>query len=496
MKKLLSVQCETLTNALKEIKPAVPKSSTLFILEHVVLSIGANCTVTATNQELTITSVFTPEGLHEQATILLPFKRTLDTLGVISGKEVIYLSEHPNHPYRYILQYGNNQVVLPSMAVSEFPELPELPNMVTEEIELTENQTTLLKKLTSCCSTEEYRPSMTGVCFNFNPNRNNQLDIVATDGYSLMKLETQHYNANPVQYIIPATAINAIAKKTARIQFTTSKLSATQAIIRSNGSQTILARNIDEKFPAYENVIPKEYTHHIKLNKAAISNALKCAAMFTNGTSNQVVLTASGNSTMVVQASDSESGAEATLEITAQCTTLDEPFAIGFNHKIFERMLQIPGEDFELQLITPTRAAGFRYNTTDCISGIAMPMRIDVTPPTIQENKAEVTVPEQEPTPSPVGEGGGEVANNLAVEIERAITLAAEDEAAFDITYSGDDCKELRRTIITEITGEQCSKSKATLSNLRNVCLARYQELLDADAAMEEAHAELEEIEL
>lgn len=217
---------------------------------------------------------------------------------------------------------------------------------------------------------------MTGVLFEF---AGESLTTVATDGYRLVKLLTPaNGGAFPSQLsaIIPARAVALLAKAEGDAIMAINKTHA-QFIFDST---RIVTRIIDEKFPQYENVIPKDNTKQCLVQQSQLLSAIRRCSLFTSSTSPQIRFSIDQHQ-LVVSAEDSESGNKAKESVT--CEFAEDPMEVGFNYKYMEEALShISGEDTQnnqiiISLSTPTRAVLIRPNSeTDTLLMLVMPMRI------------------------------------------------------------------------------------------------------------------------
>lgn len=369
-----SIALPEFQKAIQQVLPAIPPKSTLYVLEHLYFSLNeGTLTLVATDQELTISTSMSVVS-SEDGAILIPARKLAEIVKALGSEGMVELTAHPTS-FEVLLRTSFGEYKIKGMNPQEFPEIPEFPQGTTTTLTRADVQR-IANKTTFAVSGEEYRPSMTGVLFEFNGE---SLITVATDGYRLVKLMiTANGGAFPAQLsaIVPARAVGLLAKADSD---TTMAINKTHAQFIT-ATTRIVTRLIDEKFPAYENVIPKDNNRICSFRQPELLSAIRRASIFTSSTSPQIRMIIN-NKNIVVSAEDSESGNKA--QESVPCEFEGDPMEIGFNYKYFEEALQhINAEDtvehqVQMSLSTPTRAVLMRPNTdADTLLMLVMPMRI------------------------------------------------------------------------------------------------------------------------
>ena len=218
---------------------------------------------------------------------------------------------------------------------------------------------------------------MTGVFFEFHEDK---LVTVATDGYRLVKLLVPSAGQtfpHDLHAIIPARTVNLLAKIDSDAVYLA--INKTHARFSADNT-TITTRLIDEKFPNYDNVIPKDNDKVCSLSQSELLSSIRRVSLFTSAVSPQIRFSIAADK-MTVSAEDSESGNKAKEVVAAEFDS--DPIDIGFNYKYIEESLQhITGDDMEkgaiqILLSTPTRAVLIKpVKEDDTLLMLVMPMRI------------------------------------------------------------------------------------------------------------------------
>ena len=113
-------------------------------------------------------------------------------------------------------------------------------------------------------------------------------------------------------------------------------------------------RLIDARFPDYKVVIPTDNPYKLVVNKSDFQGALRRVAIFSNKSTNQVVLNIAG-SELELTAQDVDFSFEGDERM--KCRYDGEDLAIAFNAKFLIEMLgAADSDDIKVELSTPTKA--------------------------------------------------------------------------------------------------------------------------------------------
>jgi DNA polymerase-3 subunit beta len=120
------------------------------------------------------------------------------------------------------------------------------------------------------------------------------------------------------------------------------------------GNINLICRLIDERYPDYEAVIPKNNTNILTIDRSSFLNSLRRVVIFANKTTHQVRLKISG-SELNISSEDIDFANEAHERLS--CQYEGEDLEIGFNARFLIEMLgNLSGEEVNLEMSTPNRA--------------------------------------------------------------------------------------------------------------------------------------------
>jgi len=347
---VFEVSSSELLKKLQIASGAISSNPVIPILEDFLFELSGNdLTLSATNLEVTIISSLQVMG-SENGRIAIPAKILLDTLKAL-----------PDHPVKFKVDEENNVVTLKSAYgeyklsadnPDDFPETPVEEN--THEVEL--ECDALVKAINNtifATSNDELRLAMTGVLMQMDFNK---VIFVSTDAHKLVKYSIGGLNSELTEsVIIPKkcltvfrSAVGPSDEESAKVSFNSKN------IFFKAGETLVISRLIDAKFPDYNAVIPANNEKILTVNRADFQNSLKRIVIYSNKTTNQVVLSLAEDS-LTVSAQDLDFSNEATEQVS--CNFKADPMTIGFNAKFLVEMLGvIDTDEVVLELSAPNKA--------------------------------------------------------------------------------------------------------------------------------------------
>lgn len=349
-----TVALTDLQKALQKILPAIPAKSTIPVLEHVHTSLtGSELTFTATDQEITI-SLTIPVAGETDGSMLLPARQFNDLIKELGSAGTVEITADED-AVLVTVRTPTGSYEMKGLDAREFPTIAPFPE-ASSALLRREDMTRMANKTVFAVSTEEYRPSMTGVFFQFHGDT---ATAVATDGFRLSRVIVTAQEASPfpsgLEAIIPARAVDLLKKVESDVTMDVSRTHARFSI----GSLTITTRVIEEKYPPYQNVIPSDNDKSLIVNQREVLAAIKRVSLFAN-TNTRHVRFRIEQSSLAVHSEDEDSGGKGTE--TIPCEFSADTFEVGFNHRYLEEAIKNitvdddPDLNVRMTFSTPIRA--------------------------------------------------------------------------------------------------------------------------------------------
>lgn len=341
---------EILNELLNKIMPIVPKKASIVVLQYMFFDLKGNqLKVIATNEELSIQTIVEVDGI-EDGKILVPAKKFAEIVGAFGKSGEVHFAANENNSEIQI-NFGKGKYKFSGIEYSEFVDINYLFDPITLPSEDTSDSEEVLtaefapgefhkisERNLFAVSTEDYKPAMTGVLFQF---RGNILTTVSTDGFRLNRYVINKENqVYPSQFdvIIPANSMEFLKKVNSNCKMVVIKQDLAPKFLRFEYDNTLFTtRIITEKFPPYETIIPSSYQHKALVPLSELITLIKRTSIFAN-TINKLVILYFNEKELIIKVQNDETGEYAEENIPCEFNSID--FEIGVRHDYFLQALQ------------------------------------------------------------------------------------------------------------------------------------------------------------
>ncbi len=367
------VSSSALLKQLQLIGGVIGTSAVLPILEDFLFDLkNGKLTLFATDLETSMSTVVDVES-KEKGKVAIPAKILLDTLKTFSEQPLTFKID--DKTFAVEVTSDNGKFKLAGENGDEFPKIPSADN-VTEVSIPSSALSKAVSKTMFATSNDELRPAMTGVFFQLDGQGTT---FVATDAHKLVRYKRSDTTAvKTASFIVPKKALNLL--KTA---LPADETKVTISFNSSNAffsidSINLICRLIDAKYPDYNAVIPKESTSKLTINRNSLLNSMRRIAIYSNKTTNQVVMKIAG-SELTMSAQDLDFSNEASERLS--CNYEGADLEIGFNAKFLVEMLGVlESEEVVFELSGTSRAGillpGEKDNDEDLLM-LVMPVMLN-----------------------------------------------------------------------------------------------------------------------
>ncbi|AXJ00338.1 DNA polymerase III, beta subunit [Cyclonatronum proteinivorum] len=341
-----NVSSGELVKSLSAVAGAVPAKATMPILEMVLFeSEDGKLKLSATDLEVTIVEYVSAE-IEEEGSVAVPARRLLDALRALPDIPVSFMIDDR---FNVVFKTDKGQYRLAGEDGNEFPETPSL----TEAVDI-ETSTGIIRdaimKTSFAVSTDDLRPAMMGVYFQIGTE---QSKVVATDGHRLVKLTLSELKADyEINFIVPDKALNLTSKSLDELECVVSVTD--QHVSFKSGNTQIIARLINQQYPNYETVIPRDNDKNMIVGKDELLATVKRVSIFSSSTSKQIRLRLEADE-LNIKAEDIDMSSEAEERLAAEYA--DEPLEIGFNARYLADVISnVNDSEVKFEFSTPNRA--------------------------------------------------------------------------------------------------------------------------------------------
>src|SRR6476620_4020418 len=342
------VSSSQLLKHLQQISGVINANTVLPILEDFLFEVDKNrLTVVATDLE-TVMKVQLDVEAREAGRVCIPAKILIDSLKNISDQPLTF-SIDKNFGVELTSDNGKYKVM--GENPDNFPKEP----VADDTSSFTMNSSALvtaINKSLFAVSTDDLRPAMTGVFFEMTKDN---IQFVATDAHRLVRYKRTDVKCPKTDsLIVPKKPLSLLKSALPDNEDELTISYNSNHLFVLHGSTQMSCRLIDARFPDYKVVIPVDNPYKLTVNKSDFQGALRRVSIFSNKSTNQVVLNISG-SELQLAAQDIDFSFEGNERM--KCQYNGEDLMIAFNARFLIEMLSAADSDeVRLELATPTKA--------------------------------------------------------------------------------------------------------------------------------------------
>lgn len=384
--KLVCAQSDLSTN-LSLVSRAVPSRPTHPVLANVLLQADAETnqvSLTAFDLSLGIRTSFDAQVVTG-GSVALPAKLLNDITSKLPEGEIVLEEEEANvesvgaEGLTVSLTPKNGRYKVRAMGPEEYPELPLIEDAQTFHIpagSLIEG----LRGTLIATSADETKQVLTGVHLTL---KEDSLEFAATDGHRLAVVETtndtgEDNSESQLEMTVPAKALrelermlthNAEAEELIALSFEQGQ------VVFSWKNQRLTSRTLEGQYPAYRQLIPKQFLREVTLDRKDFLSTLERIAVLADQKNNLVRVDINGSSQSITLSVESQEIGSGRESLSAQIS--GEDILIAFNVKyLMEGLKTLPGTEIVMQLNKELTPVIFRPLSGLRMTYLAMPVQL------------------------------------------------------------------------------------------------------------------------
>ena len=318
-----------------------------------------------------------PVNVEVSGSIVVVAKQFQNVIHSFSGDEITVTFEEDRN--RTNIKCDSAEFSLSNMSADAFSKVKRID--ISDEISNFKLNAIVLKKLIQktafACANDsnDTRIIYTGCNFVLSQNK---ISMAATNTHRLAVMqENLNDNTNELNVIVPAKVLKDIMP----LLYTSEKSDdvdihcSQQNISFQFGDYYINSRLIDGKFPAYENIIPKESTTIARINVNEMKAAISRISLISKFTSEKNVDLDFNEDGLLISALSYDIMSSGTEKINAQIE--GEPLKISFNFNYLLDVLNVmESKEFIIKLKTAVSPADIRETDSDDFIYIVTPLRM------------------------------------------------------------------------------------------------------------------------
>jgi DNA polymerase III subunit beta len=351
------VSSSALLKQLQQISGVINANTVLPILEDFLFEIEKNrLTVVATDLE-TVMKVHLDIEAKDSGKVCIPAKILIDTLKNLSEQPLTF---NIDKNFSIEITSDNGKYKVMGENPDNFPKEPAADDANSFTMSSTAMVTAINKTLFAV-SSDDLRPAMTGVFFELDKKG---VTCVATDAHRLVKYKRTDVKCPQTDtFIVPKKPLNLLKTALPDNEDELNISYNSNHLFVKHGGTEMVCRLIDARFPDYKVVIPTDNPYKLTVSRNDFQSALRRVSVFSNKSTNQVVLSISG-SELQLAAQDIDFSFEGNERMACQYD--GEDLQIAFNAKFLIEMLNAAETaEINMELSTPSRAGIIKPTETD-----------------------------------------------------------------------------------------------------------------------------------
>jgi DNA polymerase III subunit beta len=342
------VSSSALLKQLQQINGVINANTVLPILEDFLFDVEKNkLTVVATDLE-TVMKIQLDIEARDTGRVCIPAKILMDSLKNIPDQPLTF---NIDKNFGVEITSDNGKYKVMGENPDNFPKEPVADDTSSFTV-VSSALVTAINKTLFAVSNDDLRPAMTGVFFEMDKKG---LQFVATDAHRLVRYKRKDVSCpKNDSLIVPRKPLNLLkaAMPDNDDELTISYNS--NHLFVGHGTTQLSCRLIDARFPDYKVVLPTDNPYKLTVNRSDFQGALRRVGVFSNKSTNQVMLSING-SELQLAAQDVDFSFEGNERM--KCQYNGENLQIAFNSKFLIEMLNAAESDeVVIELSTPTKA--------------------------------------------------------------------------------------------------------------------------------------------
>lgn len=313
---------------------------------------------------------------EEEGKITIPAKILTQVINNISDEKI----EIENKNDTLFIKTKTFKTQIKGYTSDDFPIIPQFSKEDFIEINAQELKDGLVD-VVDIASVSQIRPEISGIYFVF---KKDLVNLVATDSFRLVErtLQSSNYKNSfndEIKFILSQKTtkevINILQENTGSVKI---YYSESQILFETNLNEVdhpeinLISRQIEGNYPAYKEIIPKEYKTRIIVDKDFLTKQIKLAGLFA-GKINEIKIK-NDDKNLEILSQDLELGENSSI---LEAKIEGEPVEISFNYKfILDGVSRVKTKNAILELQGASGAGVIKAEEGTDYIYVVMPIKI------------------------------------------------------------------------------------------------------------------------
>jgi len=275
------VERDSLVDAVNWVSKSISNRPITTALLGIVIDAGEEITLSGSDLETSAKAKFKAE-VSQKGKVLVPGRLLAEISRSLPAKPISFILEGT----RVLVSAGSAKFTLPTLPLSEYPTLPELP--VASGSLNSDLFATAVNQVAIAAGKDDSLPTLTGVFVEINKN---QITLAATDRYRLAVREltwsAKDANIETTSLLRARTLADAAKSLIGSSQVTIALAPATtneKLVGFISEGKTMTSRVLDGSFPPFRHLLPSESTADAIIEVAPFLDSVRRVALVTDKT--------------------------------------------------------------------------------------------------------------------------------------------------------------------------------------------------------------------
>ncbi len=275
------VERDSLVDAVNWVSKSISNRPITTALLGIVIDASEEITLSGSDLETSAKAKFKAE-VSQKGKVLVPGRLLAEISRSLPAKPISFVLEGT----RVLVSAGSAKFTLPTLPLSEYPTLPELPaasGSLNSDL-----FATAVNQVAIAAGKDDSLPTLTGVFVEINKN---QITLAATDRYRLAVREltwsAQDANIETTSLLRARTLADAVKSLIGTSQVTIALAPATtneKLVGFISEGKTMTSRVLDGSFPPFRHLLPSESTADAIIEVAPFLDSVRRVALVTDKT--------------------------------------------------------------------------------------------------------------------------------------------------------------------------------------------------------------------
>ena len=275
------VERDSLVDAVNWVSKSISNRPITTALLGIVIDASEEITLSGSDLETSAKAKFKAE-VSQKGKVLVPGRLLAEISRSLPAKPISFVLEGS----RVLVSAGSAKFTLPTLPLSEYPTLPELP--AASGSLNSDSFATAVNQVAITAGKDDSLPTLTGVFVEINKN---QITLAATDRYRLAVKEltwsAQDANIETTSLLRARTLADAAKSLIGSSQVTIALAPATtneKLVGFISEGKTMTSRVLDGSFPPFRHLLPSESTADAIIEVAPFLDSVRRVALVTDKT--------------------------------------------------------------------------------------------------------------------------------------------------------------------------------------------------------------------